>query len=301
MIFVFMKKFDSSTLECIAEFICGDDARFPVYRSSSYLTRFFQSVNVDEKHDGSTRKWWVLGVLEKLNNTSAADLEKVVLRLVDPKEYRGNKEDLKKAVHAMKDILLIEGLAIVFKQSRPCLAQSKGIDIDGIEDEPYFLKKEKSDLQKELEEMNFKNLNIDPYLLPVLEERIQEIRFCSEKAPLACIFLVGSSIEGLLLSLASSNMQIFNQSKSAPKQNGTVKKINDWKLHDLIEVASDIGIIDLDIRKHSHSVRDFRNFIHPYEQASNNFSPDEDTIKIALQVFLAFFQDIQKFQSQIKK
>ncbi len=48
---------DSDTLDAIADFICGDDSeRYPIYRSSSYLTRFFQELNIDATHDGSTRK-----------------------------------------------------------------------------------------------------------------------------------------------------------------------------------------------------------------------------------------------------
>jgi hypothetical protein len=71
---------DSATLDALADFVCGDDTeRFPVYRSSSYLTRFFQAVNVSAVHDGTTRKWWVLGVLQQLDPTQ---IEKVILRLV---------------------------------------------------------------------------------------------------------------------------------------------------------------------------------------------------------------------------
>ncbi len=36
---------DGQTLELLAEMICGDDQeKFPVYRSGSELTRFFQRV-----------------------------------------------------------------------------------------------------------------------------------------------------------------------------------------------------------------------------------------------------------------
>jgi hypothetical protein len=59
---------DASTKERIAEFICGDDAtKFPVYRSSSYLTKFFKDIGINKTHDGSTRKWWTLNVINELN------------------------------------------------------------------------------------------------------------------------------------------------------------------------------------------------------------------------------------------
>lgn len=60
------------TLKQIADMICGncDDEskrRFP-YRSSSFLTEFFEECDTDYRHDGSTRNYWVLGVLQRILN-----------------------------------------------------------------------------------------------------------------------------------------------------------------------------------------------------------------------------------------
>ncbi len=46
--------------------ICGDDSKYP-YRSSYYLTRFFQDLGFDYTHDGSTRRFWVRDVLLELD------------------------------------------------------------------------------------------------------------------------------------------------------------------------------------------------------------------------------------------
>ena len=82
------------------------------------------------------------------------------------------------------------------------------------------------------------------------------------KAPLAAIFLAGSTLEGILLNTAINNPRAFNQSLSAPKdKEGKILKLNDWKLSQLIDVACEIGLLDLDIKKFSHSLRDFRNYI----------------------------------------
>jgi hypothetical protein len=58
------------TLERLAEFICGDDKEFaPIYRSSWYLTRFFESVGLPKfQHDGTTRKWWVFDCLKQCSD-----------------------------------------------------------------------------------------------------------------------------------------------------------------------------------------------------------------------------------------
>lgn len=50
----------------LAERICGDNSKYP-YRSSYYLTRFFQDLGFDYTHDGSTRRFWVRDVLLELD------------------------------------------------------------------------------------------------------------------------------------------------------------------------------------------------------------------------------------------
>jgi hypothetical protein len=64
--------------------VVGDRANFP-YRSSSYITGFFNRCDLPFAHDGSTRRRWAQGVLEQLNDYSAhaPDLpSKELLRVV---------------------------------------------------------------------------------------------------------------------------------------------------------------------------------------------------------------------------
>lgn len=50
-------KFKSRNLRAIAEMVIGDVDYFP-YRSSSYITRFFEECDLDYVHDGTTRWSW---------------------------------------------------------------------------------------------------------------------------------------------------------------------------------------------------------------------------------------------------
>lgn len=80
----------------------------------------------------------------------------------------------------------------------------------------------------------------------------------------------------------------FNQSKSSPKDiEGKVKQFQDWTLSNYIDVAYDVGLLMKDVRKFSHSLRDFRNYIHPYAQVSSGFNPDKHTATICWQVLKA--------------
>jgi len=156
-------------------------------------------------------------------------------------------------------------------------------------------------LQKEYKTISVSALNIDGNVGDVVKQRIKEIDICMKaKAPLASIFLAGSTLEGILLSTAISNPKVFNQSNSAPKdKEGKVLKLNEWKLSQLIDVACEIGYLDLDIKKFSHSLRDFRNYIHPYEQALAGFNPDDDTAQICWQVLKAAISDLGKKQATL--
>lgn len=122
---------DIDILNPLADFICGDEkTRFPVYRSSYFLTRFFQNLDIDVTHDGSARKRWVSEVLKQLQ---PSDIEKVILRLADPREYKGVGDDLKLAVHSMNEILLLASLAIEFDSARPFIKRAESLNFDEAE------------------------------------------------------------------------------------------------------------------------------------------------------------------------
>lgn len=157
--------------------------------------------------------------------------------------------------------------------------------VDNIED---FLK-------KEVDEISISSLKIDDAVTVVLEQRIVEVKQCLKAgASLSIIFLCGSILEGILLGIATKNPKQFNQSSVCPKHKemDKVKQFHEWSLNNFIEVAHDIGFIGLDVKKYSHSLRDFRNYIHPYEQMSSGFNPDMHTAKISWQVLKAAIHDI---------
>ena len=144
-------------------------------------------------------------------------------------------------------------------------------------------------LTKEYTQLNLARLNIDAPFQQVIEQRIGEIhKSLRADAPLAVIFLCGSTLEGLLLDAATKNSQQFNQAASAPKdKTNNTRQFHEWTLDSFINVAHEVGMLSLDIKKHSHSLKDFRNFIHPRQQAVQNFRPDAHTAKISWQVLQA--------------
>jgi hypothetical protein len=58
-------RFRKRNLRAIAEMVIGDEKHFP-YRSSSYITQFFEECDLSFVHDGSTRWAWTADRLEEL-------------------------------------------------------------------------------------------------------------------------------------------------------------------------------------------------------------------------------------------
>ena len=72
----------------LAEMICGDNTSFP-YRSSYFMTKFFQDIGLDYTHDGSTRRFWMKEVLDELDIRQISFIiEKGLFR---KKDYKNSK------------------------------------------------------------------------------------------------------------------------------------------------------------------------------------------------------------------
>lgn len=152
-------------------------------------------------------------------------------------------------------------------------------------------------LNKDFEDVSLEKLKIDSSVIEILNSRIGEIKnSIQSKSALSCVILCGSVLEGILLGIASSKAKDFNQCNISPRNKNTQKvlPLNEWTLANFIDVCHNLGLLGLDVKKYSHSLRDFRNYIHPYQQMYSRFSPDIDTAKISWQVLKAAINDLSK-------
>lgn len=108
-------KFRPKNLRLIAEMVVGDPEHFQ-YRSSFYITEFFQECGLDYEHDGSTRWRWTAEILQNLlaenqsNNHQLPDRFLNVLRvLMDLSEAEGSDHDRALALKALNIPLMKEG------------------------------------------------------------------------------------------------------------------------------------------------------------------------------------------------
>lgn len=141
---------------------------------------------------------------------------------------------------------------------------------------------------------NIQKLPIEPLAIPIIESRLAEARKAmGAGAYLSVIFLCGSVLEAVLLGAAQKEPARFNKATASAKDgNGGVKRFHEWSLAQFIDVACEIDLLKPDVKKFSHGLRDFRNYIHPYEQMSSGFTPDEHTAKLCFQVLKAALASI---------
>lgn len=122
-------KLSKNTLGKLAEMICGASGRgggydwdnFP-YRSSYYLTRFFDECDLDYTHDGSTRQDWVYWVLAELNELQPRfpslppdEMIRVLQHLADPTEFESKNLNYGKALEQINLVLRRDGLQLTFR------------------------------------------------------------------------------------------------------------------------------------------------------------------------------------------
>jgi len=276
---------DGQTLDSLADMICGNGPEYPMYRKGYELTTFFKNVGFSNfTHDGSTRKWWTLDVLKLLTQNN---LEAVILRLADPREYRGDKRMTNLAVSKLNEILMLEGLKVELDGIKPRLVEIR----------PQFFEQSEEPELRPQPPPDFLSLTLESGLGNILAIRWDEAQKCmNAEAFLAATIVMGSMLEGVLLAVIQKNPHDANISKAAPKDphTGKVKPFPGWSLSEMINVAHELSWIDLDVKRFSHALREFRNFIHPHEQWMSKANPDRDTCEISWLVVQAALNDLAR-------
>lgn len=151
---------------------------------------------------------------------------------------------------------------------------------------------------------NFNRLIKNADLSKVLEERWKEANITLKHgAPLATIVLLGSILEGILLAQAKQNISDANSSTSAPKDKKSqkVKKLEDWTLNDLIQVAHERGWIGKDANAFSKALCNYRNLIHPNQQVKENEYPKPRTCELSWGVVNAVIADLEALHTSSKR
>jgi hypothetical protein len=115
-------KFKSRNLRAIAECVVGNAEYFP-YRSSSYISQFFEECDLPYRHDGTSRIYWTADRLEELlaepapqPNMLPHGFARVLRVLLDRSEAEDGDEDRSRALEALNVHLRREGFEAFFDE-----------------------------------------------------------------------------------------------------------------------------------------------------------------------------------------
>ena len=269
-----------------------------VYRSGPALVTFFNNLGFNDTYgQGFPSRWrYTQDKLEKINGTP--ELDRCIKMVFSPINFINRFEELDKLIEEFNGFLMFDdwkiirnGRDITFKKT----SEAEWIKVASKPKEQEIAVNEEQFLKLNIN-YDLTKLDIDECIKPILNERLIELEKCLKfDLPLSAIFLCGSTLEGILLGTATHNPQLFNTATASPKnKEGKVKKFVDWKLGELIDVSTELNFLNTDVKKFSHVLRDFRNYIHPYEQLSNSFSPDINTAKICFQVLKTAIYQLSK-------
>lgn len=274
------------TLECLREMINEKSE----YRSGPNLVQFFNDLGFNDSYgQGFPSRWFFTDErLAKINGTPA--LDQCIRNTFAPVNFVGRVQELDGLIKDFNQYLAFDKWKVVRHEADIDFQKLEKVEMGSGEPKDS----ENEFLSREFTNVDLKALKLESAITDVLQYRIKEIEKCfNSGSPLAVILLAGSALEGILLGLAIQNPRQFNSANSSPKDSSSkVKPFHEWSLSGFIDVAKELSLIQHDTHKFSHSLRDFRNYIHPFEQLSSGFSPRAHTAKICLQVLRAAIHEI---------
>ena len=208
------------------------------YRSGPKLVAFFNKYGFADLYEPGFPSRWIYteSKLKELNGKP--ELDKCIKDLFAPVNFISRFSELDKFISDFNQYLSFDGWLVVRQGQDIIFQKAKGVDIDNEKskeaqtDEAEFLKTEFNGIP-------LSSLPVDSCLIPYLETRIKEIRQClSIKASLSAIFLIGSTLEGVLLGIASKYPALYNRAHSAPKDAKTdkIRNLNEWTLRWVLSI-----------------------------------------------------------------
>ncbi|MEV0276489.1 hypothetical protein AB0I22_08920 [Streptomyces sp. NPDC050610] len=269
-------RLDGNTLKELARVICGDEHLY--YRRGFEIAEFLESagwLDVPE-YEGEYRSEWALQQLIARRETPT-DLEKVLIRLADAREYLEEPDLLATVINAVNTFLVHEGFRLENPGGRPRVVVCDPALAHPGQQAPVELKATMADIIRE------------PRIAALLQRRLDEARTCyANGAHVAAIIMLGSLLEGVLLTVIEERDASLLRGKN-PDFIG---------LKALIDICHEAGWIDVDVERFSQALREYRNFVHPRAEFREAHTPDRDTLTVSWYVVNSALNDLAATQPE---
>ena len=104
------------------------------------------------------------------------------------------------------------------------------------------------------------------------------------------IILSGGAVEAILADLLLTNSSQAIQATNAPNK----KDITKWNLSELINVSAELKLVSAGVEKLSHTLREYRNLVHPGMEIRDKLTFDAEEAKIALEVLNILYRNLSE-------
>ncbi len=122
----------------IADMVCGnfkEEESFFRYRSSRYLTEFFQDCGTEYRHDGSTRNYWVAETLREIltqpqpnANVPPETFSRVIRTLMNQEDAMNEPAERANALALLNAAIVREGFEAFYASDRRCYLRHVATD-----------------------------------------------------------------------------------------------------------------------------------------------------------------------------
>ncbi len=285
-----MNRFDVNTLKEIAALICGTDGDGPVYRQYWEIRNFFAAAGWSdvppfESGRGYGRNRWTYDLLLERQDDPEA-IAQVIRRLADRREYPKSPDMPFVVCELLNKVLAVEDLRIEYSHGHPQLNEVEFADAPPVPKAPAELHAYAAAIVR------------TPELAELLQQRLDEAEACHRSgANLSAVIMLGSVLEGILVDIAKHNMTQACQTVPPPRNRDGQLPVEEWKLSHLIDVAHKCRWIDLDVKRFSQELREYRNMVHAAGELKDGHHPDGYTFAICREVVVAALNDLSRISS----
>jgi hypothetical protein len=275
-----MSGLDPRTIERLAQLIV--DPRGPFERTGRTLERLLRDAGWHDvpAYDGSPKIPWLTDAIEE-RPPDSSEVERLICRVCHPVEYDDGTPSSEAVRAEVNRILEPERLCVDLVDGQPVLSELGRPGSPPEAGAPPNL------------EPRLRNIISDVSMREILLGRIREVQTCQEHgAHLLALVGIGSFVEGLLLTVLQEHDPKIRD-RGFTDGNGKQLEPRRIGLAILIGTAHANGWIELDAKQFVEKVNDYRNFVHPRQQAQSRFTPNADTLMLCWAPIRAILNDLE--------
>jgi hypothetical protein len=276
-----MPRLDPMTLERLARVVCDVDG--PYERKGWQLESLLERAGWAEPpiYDGGPRVQWLESTLFERRKRDG-DIERLICRICDPVEYEDGPDAADAFRAAVNDLLRAEGLVVNYSAGRPVLGELAADGTSTTYSAP-------PDMERRLRE-----LISDPDTADVLYGRLRETEICAANGAFTfAIIGLGSFVEGLLQAVLEEHDQEISQRGFRDGKGGQLPQFK-IGLQLLLQAARRGNWIQLDAADFMDNVREYRNYVHPYKQKTQQVAFDQDSVMLCWAPVRAIINDLEE-------